>query len=119
MALNREDVLWLNADYDVDGTFKYINKDFWNTVEYGGGSTVPTGVLPAGAFNFFSQGPSAQSFALQAPFVEIAALKVNRLDPDGKTMYIDFTASTRNIGSQALIATVVSGASTAYTISTT
>ena len=119
VALNREDVLWLNADYDIDGTFKYINNAFWNQVMYGGGSQVPTGVLAAGAFTFYSQNPSSQSLELFAPYVEFTGLKVNRLNPDGATMYIDFVASTRNIGTASLQAKVVSGASTSYNLSTT
>ena len=119
VALNREDVLWLNADYEVDGTFKYIDQTFWNTVQYGGGSQVPTGVPAAGAFYFYTKNPSAQSLEVFMPYVEFSSVKVNRLDPDGKTMYIDFVGATRNIGSQAMICKVISGASTAYTLSTT
>lgn len=119
VALNREDVTWLNADYDVEGTFKYVNSAFWNQVIYGGGSQVPTGVLSAGTFTFFSETPSAQSLEIFAPFIEFTGLKVNRLNPDGQTMYIDFVGSTRNIGSNSLQCTVISGASTAYTLSTT
>jgi hypothetical protein len=118
-ALNREDVLWLTADYDVDLTFKYINKSFWEAVEYGGGSQVPTGLLTNGQFNFFTQGPSGTSLRLLAPFIEFTALKVNRLDPDGKTVFVDATASSRNIGSQSLQATVVSPTSGAYSNSAT
>lgn len=119
VALNREDVLWLNADYDLDGTFKYINKDFWNAVQYGGGSQVPTGLLTSGAFTFYTAGPSGTSLKVYAPFVEFTALKVNRLDPDGKTMYIDYMAATRNIGSQALQCMVVSPTAGAYSSSST
>lgn len=113
-ALNREDVLWLNADYDIDGTFKYINNSFWNQVQYGGGSQVPTGFLTNGAFTFFTAGPSGTSLKLFAPFVEFTSVKVNRLDPDGKTMYMDFMASTRGIGTQSLQCTVVSPTAGAY-----
>jgi hypothetical protein len=119
VQLQREDVLWLNADYDVEGTFKYINDAFWNQITYGGGSTVPTGLLNNGQFFFYSQTPSAQSAQVFLPFIEFPAMKVNRLDPDGKTMYIDFTASTRNIGTQSVQATIISGASTSYALSTT
>jgi hypothetical protein len=119
VALNREDVLVLTQDFDIDGTFKYINNSFWNAVQYGGGTQVPTGFLVSGQFTFFTQGPSNQSLTLFAPYVEFTALKVNRLDPDGKTMYLDYTASTKNIGTSSLQATVVSGASTSYALSTT
>lgn len=119
VALNREDVLWLNADYEIDGTFKYINGEFWRQVVYGGGSQVPTGVLPVGQFYFFTETPSAQSINLYAPNVEFTSLKVNRLDPDGKTMYVDFAGATRNVGTSSLQATVISGASTGYLLTTT
>lgn len=119
VALNREDVTWLSADYDIDGTFKYINRDFWNAVNYGGGSQVPTGALTNGQFFFYTPGASGGAMTLFSPFVEFSSVKVNRLDPDGKTMYIDFVASTRNIGTQSLQATVVSGAATSYLLSTT
>lgn len=107
-SLNREDVLWLTADYSIDGTLKYINNIIWNNLQYGGGSTVPTGVLSSGQFFFSSSTPSGTGLTLIAPFVEFSNVKVNRLDPDGKTMYLDFTAETRNIGSTALVANVVS-----------
>jgi hypothetical protein len=113
-ALNREDVLWLTADYDVDFTAKYINSALWNVVNYGGGSTVPTGFMESGQFFFNSSTPSGLGVTLLAPFVEVSSIKVNRLDPDGKTMYLDIVASTRNVGSTAIAATVVSTSSGAY-----
>lgn len=113
-GLNREDILWLNTEYNITGTFKYINQAFWNQVQYGGGSQVPTGILTPGQFNFYTAGPSGTSLTMLAPYVEFDNLKVNRLDPDGKTMYVDFTAATRNIGSIALQTTVVSTTSGHY-----
>lgn len=118
-ALNREDVLVLNQDYDFTGTFKYINSAFWNEVNYAGGSTVPTGLPENGQFFFYTSTPSQQSLSLFAPFIEFTSVKVNRLDPDGKTIYLDYAASTRNIGTSSLQCTVVSGASTSYALSTT
>lgn len=122
VALNREDVTWLNLDIDIDGTFKYTNKTFWEAVQYGGASQVPTGALTSGAFTFFTQLPSTPSLGglkLFAPYVEFTALKVNRLDPDGKTMWIDYTASTKNIGTQSLQTTVTNLTSTAYSSTST
>lgn len=121
VQLQREDVLWLNLDMDIDGTLKYINQSFWDQVQYGGGSVVPTGILTNGAFYFYAQNPSSMSTLIYSPFVEFQKVKVNRLDPDGKTMYLDFTASTRGgqIATPSLQVTVISGASTAYNVSTT
>jgi hypothetical protein len=113
-SLNREDVLWLTADYTVDGTLKYINNVLWNNLQYGAASTVPTGILSNGQFYFSSSTPSGAGVTLVTPFLEFSAVKLNRLDPDGKTMWLDFTAETRNIGSTAVVATVVSTSAGAY-----
>lgn len=118
-GLNREDVLVLTQDFDISGTVKYINNALWNTVWYGQGSTVPTGTLEDGQFFFNTTNPSSMSATIFAPFIEFTGLKVNRLDPDGKTMYLDFTASTRNVGTNSLQCTVVSAASTSYALPTT
>lgn len=119
VSLFREDVTWLDQDFNLDGTFKYINSDFWNAVNYGGATQVPTGLLTSGQFTFFSQTPSGTSLKLFCPFVEFPAVKVNRLDPDGKTIYIDYTAATRNIGTQSLQSTVVAVPSQSYALATT
>lgn len=120
-ALNREDVLWLTADYDIDGTIKYIDKKFWEAVQYAGGSTVSTGNLTGGQFTFYTQTPSSQSIKLYAPYLEFTSVKVNRLDSDGKTMYLDFMGSTRGgvIATQSLQAVVSNNTSGPYSSATT
>lgn len=125
-ALNREDMLLLTSDYDIDATIKYINSAIWEQIDYGGGSTVPTGLITSGNFTFYSPEAGTRggqndlsSLTLFAPFIEFPSVKVNRLDPDGKTMYLDVVASTRNIGTSSLQATIVSPASTSYAVSTT
>ena len=119
IALNREDVLVLTQDFEVSGTIKYIDRSIWYTNWYGQGSQVPTGFLEPAQFFFYTPNPSAMSATIFMPFIEITSLKVNRLDPDGKTMYYDFVAASRNIGTSSLQGTVVSGASTSYALSTT
>jgi hypothetical protein len=114
VALNREDVPWLTTDYDLDVTVMYVNNAIWNTIQYGQGSQVPTGLLENAQWFFYTATPSGTSLNLFMPFIEATALKVNRLDPDGKTMYLDATFSSRNIGTQSLQATVVSPAATVY-----
>lgn len=119
-ALNREDVLWLTADYEIDGTIKYIDANFWEAVDYGGGSTVPTGALTAGQFTFFTSTASNQTLKIFAPYIEFTAVKVNRLDPDGKTMFLDFTAATKGgTGTQSLQIDVGTNTSTVYSSSST
>lgn len=125
-ALNREDMIWLTSDYDIDATVKYINSGVWEQINYGGGSQVPTGLLTSGAFTFYTQeagtrfgAPDLSSMLLFAPYIEFPSVKVNRLEPDGQTMYLDVVGSTRNIGTSSLQITVVSPASTSYALSTT
>jgi hypothetical protein len=125
-ALNREDMLVLNNDYEVNATAKYINNGIWEQIVYSGGSNVPTGLLAAGQFTFYTQSgdslygkPNLSSVMLFCPFIEFPSVKVNRLDPDGKTMYLDISGATRNIGTSSLQITVVTPASTSYAISTT
>lgn len=125
-ALNREDMLWLTTDIEVDGTVKYINNAAWNQINYGGGSQVPTGLLTSGSFQFYTGeagtrggNPDLSSLSIFLPFVEFPTVSVNRLDPDGQTMYLNFVGQTRNIGTQSAQITVVSPASTSYALSTT
>ena len=127
VALNREDMILLTQDYNVNATIKYINAAAWNQVNYGGGSTVPTGPLANGAFTFYTQetgyrgvDPDLSSLLVYLPFVEaVQPPKVNRLEPDGMTMYLDWSGASRQIGTSSLQVTVVSPASTSYALSTT
>jgi hypothetical protein len=126
-ALNREDMILLTQDYNVNATIKYINAAAWEQIVYGGGSTVPTGPLANGAFTFYTQetgyrgvDPDLSSLQIFLPFVEaVQAPKVNRLEPDGATMYLDWAGASRQIGTSSLQLTVVSAASTSYALSTT
>jgi hypothetical protein len=117
-GLNREDVIWETADYTLDGTLKYTDKAIWSEVYYGGGvgSQVQVGIATA-SFNFYTllgQGAS-NSLQMNMPLLQVSALKVNRLDPDGKTMFLDFTAGTIKGASPSLFANVVTGATASYT----
>jgi hypothetical protein len=130
LSLFREDVVWNVADHNLDGTIKYVNKNIWNEVHYGGGTQVPVPV-PTGSFTFFSAQPGVQysagseavygsmSALVSLPLVVVANAKVNRLDPDGKTMYLDFTAYTVSNATNSIWAKIVSGATQSYTLPTT
>ncbi len=128
VALNREDMLWLNADYEVTGTVKYINNAAWEQIKYGGGSQVPTVNLPNGMFTFYTSEAGQTRFGqadlsslqIVVPYLEFGTnVKVNRLDPDGKTMYLDWVGTTRQVGTSSLQITVISPASTSYALSST
>lgn len=91
-GLTREDVVALNLDIDLEGTLKYEDKTLYSKIEYNGGTIVPFR-LATGSFEVFVQdGSTALNVIL--PLLEYTNAVVNRLDPDGKTVYLDFTAAT-------------------------
>jgi hypothetical protein len=119
LALNRTDVVWETADYNLDGTVKYTDKNFWNQVNYFGGTQVSIS-LATGNFHFYAAQPFSPtgSIHLQMPNVTFGSVKVNRLDPDGKTMFLDFTGlTTAQTATNSIIAEVVASATGVYTAS--
>jgi hypothetical protein len=121
LGLNREDVTWLNADYSMDFTLKYTDKNLWSQVYYGGGvgTTIQVGLATASANVFSPLYGASNSLQIGLPLMNVSALKVNRLDPDGKTMYLDGTAETIKGATNSLFANVITGATGVYTATTT
>lgn len=115
LTLFREDVVWNMLDFNFDGTVKYVDRGSWNMVHYGGGTQVPVAV-PTGAFEFYTpQTGATNSLFLSMPALQVGNVKVNRLDPDGKTMYLDFTAFGVQNASSSIFAKLVTTATLAYT----
>jgi tail tube protein len=92
-GLNREDVVELNADYDVDLTAKYEDAVAYRKAQYDGGSTVKIDLATAALSYFNWQSSGSGSLRMELPSLEVIGVKVNRLDPDGKTMYLDMSLS--------------------------
>jgi hypothetical protein len=97
-GLNREDVVALNFDVAVEGTIKYESATtLYDIQNYGGagGTQIPidlaTGALVI-AQNFGS-GTNVRYMEIGVNQMHFTAARVNKLDPDGKTMWIDFTAA--------------------------
>lgn len=115
-GINREDLVWLTADFSVDGTLKYENNDVWDAINYGGGTQVPVAIA-TGTFQFFTPHiPSggSQNMLIGMPLVQYTAVRLNRLDPDGRTMYLDFTGMTVKGATNSIFAQIVSAATSAY-----
>jgi hypothetical protein len=113
--LFREDLVELNADYDLDFTLKYEDKTFYRKIKAAGGTTVPL-ALATGSFEAYMVNPAAadnpgatlaRSGAVRFPLIQYAGAKVNKLDPDGKTVYLDVSAMTIKGATDSLIADVV------------
>lgn len=96
-SLHREDVVSLTFDTDLEFTLKYEDRTLYRKVHANGGTQVPLQAidLATGAFKFYSEfgaGTTLRFFETNQPVFEYVGARVNKLDPDGKTMYIDVTA---------------------------
>lgn len=95
-GLNRSDLVPLNVEVNVDATFKYTSKDFYRRVAFSGGSSVPVS-LATGSVDFAqlqlvttASGQLATStHRIVVPLLEWVDASVNKLEPDGQTMYLD------------------------------
>lgn len=109
--LFREDVIGLTFDVDMEFTLKYEDKALYDKVHYGSGSQVPV-ALATGSFRIFRTSGAGTTLRYQEIGVnnmQYTGARVNKLDPDGKTMYIDVTAmgirsATHQIYSKTLAA---------------
>ena len=115
----REDVIELNADYDLDFTLKYEDATLYEKVQYGGGTMVPI-PLATGSFKAYSNnGQAAGATAYRAidvkvPFFQYVGAKVNKLDPDGKTMYLDVAAMTIKNATDTIAVDVIVASQAAF-----
>jgi hypothetical protein len=92
--LFREDVVALNFDSDLEFTLKYEDATLYDKIQMGGGTVVPID-LATGSFDFFTAqgaGTSYRFLRTAVPVHRYTGARVNKLDPDGKTVYIDVTA---------------------------
>lgn len=95
--LFREDVVPLNFDTDLGFTVKYEDATLYDKVHYLSGTTISPNALglATGSFSAFAEfgtGTTNRFFELVHPLIVYTGAKVNKLDPDGKTMYLDITA---------------------------
>lgn len=105
-GLNKEDVAPLNFEVAFDATVKYETRDFYQKVAYLGGSQVQpdfaTGSFQMSAFTSGAAIPgpyvpnvsTGYLFQVNLPLLQYIDAKVNKLDPDGKTMYLDIVANS-------------------------
>lgn len=91
-GLGREDVPVLTQNSQADLTIKYENRTLWRHAHMGGGTTVPVDLATIGVSLTALRG--AHGLQVEQPLLEITGAKVNRLEPDGKTMFIDIAAQS-------------------------
>ncbi len=98
-GLNRQDVVGQTLDVRVEGTLKFESAStMYDPVHYHvGGSQIPFD-LATGAFRLTSRFGSGTQLRLKEYGVNLfdyTQARVNKLDPEGKTMYIDFAGEGR------------------------
>lgn len=120
-GLTRDDVIPLNLDVSVDATAKYTSRDFYQKVKYNGGSTIlqdlATGSIDLTMLqNVYITGSQVGSGAVrvQMPLIEWQDATVNKLDPDGKTVYIDLVGMSVKGSTYPIITQVDTTDLTAY-----
>ena len=125
-GLNKEDVAALNFDVTFDATIKYETRDFYQKVVYIGGSQVQpdfaTGsfrmdVLTSGAAIPANYNPGVATgylMQVQCPLLQWVQARVNKLDPDGKTMYLDIAGHSIKGATHAIFSNVDTDDVSAY-----
>lgn len=92
-GLNPEDAVVQTFETEVALTLKYEDSTLYDKVHYNGGTQVPVD-LATGALSLFSSFGAGTSVRYQQFGVNqfhYTQARVNKLDPDGKTMYLDVT----------------------------
>lgn len=114
-SLAREDVIETNFDVDFEGTFKYENADFYDKAHAGaaGGSQIPIDLASTGFAIHLAQGAGTtyRELAIHLKQLDVTGARVNKLDPDGKTMYYDVAAmglkgATHQVFARVVVASV-------------
>lgn len=94
-ALSREDVIETNFDIDVDLTLKFegSGESLYDKTHAGasGGTQIPIDLSTTslGMYSVVGAGTSRRHLQVDLPLLDMVGARVNKLEPDGKTMYAD------------------------------
>jgi len=107
-GLQRDDVVPLNFDVNVDATVKLTSRELYRSVIYSGGSSIPV-TFPTGSLDLTQIVSIATGFGsciqrVVCPLIEWVDAKVNKLDPDGKTVYVDLVGMGIKSATSAIFA---------------
>jgi hypothetical protein len=107
----REDLVELNADYDLDFTLRYEDPTLYRKIKFNGGSQIPitlaTGAFMAHMNNAAAATANRREITLNFPLIQYVGAKLNKLDPDGKTVYLDVSAMTIKGATDSVIVDVL------------
>lgn len=112
-GLGRDDIIPMAFDVTVDATIKYTSRDFYKKVTYNGGSNLQQD-LPTGSIDLVTLQQVAVNASVFAtgmmrtvmPVMEWTDVKVNKLDPDGKTVYLDLVGMNKTGATSSFYAVI-------------
>lgn len=111
--LTRDDLVALAYDLDVNVTRKYTDRGLYAKARsYDGAGKVPI-KLSTGAL-LVERASGVNSMELDLPNLDFVGAAVNKLNPDGQTMYLDLAAMNRAGPTPSLTATIRNTRLTAY-----
>jgi tail tube protein len=121
VGINRDDVVPLNFDVTVDATIKYTSRDFYQKVSYNSGSQIVS-QLPTGSIDLtmhqqvqVASGVAASGqHRIVMPLLEWTDARVNKLNPDGQTAYLDLVGMTVKGATSPIFAVTDNGDIAAY-----
>lgn len=115
-ALSREDVVGLNFDVTADLTVKYEDSGLYSKMHVGasgalGGATIPLSTTSLRLTSYLGSGTSIRSMEVGINQAHMTGARVNKLDPDGKTMYMDlalqgYKGATHQVYVRTVIASI-------------
>lgn len=116
--LFREDLVGQTQDYDFAGTVKFEDPTLWRKAHYAdsagaAGSQITAAIATMGFDLFAAQG--SESVRLAQPVLQVTGAQPNRLDPDGKTIYVDLAALSIKSATYPFFGVVRSLATAPYT----
>jgi hypothetical protein len=95
----RDDLIELQADYTADFTLKYEDRLLYQAINFGGGSVPPIPIPTLSVMLYSYNGQPTGATAYRGITVNMNNLlgksaKVNKLEPDGKTVYVDLACTS-------------------------
>lgn len=115
-ALSREDVVALNFETMADLTLKHEDRALYSKTHVGasgalGGATIPLSTTAFRLTTYLGSGTTIRSMEIGMNCAVITGARVNKLDPDGKTMYMDLAlqgikSATHQVYVQTVVASI-------------
>lgn len=111
-GLSRQDVVPLNQDYDFDCTLKLSSPTLYQYVNFNDLAGTQINIpIPTSSFKAYCPNGS-YPLEIGIPVMDLITARVNKLDPDGQTVYLDIAGMTQKGATNAIYVKTLSTVST-------